>query len=146
MLLFYILLSKLISLFDYTVKKATSPENSLELSKISHPVNTSLWYCSNNKRNWGYQVTHFNWLNLDRIAVGGTNSLNAKQERICTSTCPGFHNQSYSYKEDLAFYHRSKGNLLQPPSEDVCPCSLNTFIWCPQQEEFLSWAQFPISL
>lgn len=38
----YIPLSKLISQFDYTVKKETSPENSLELSKISHPVNTSL--------------------------------------------------------------------------------------------------------
>lgn len=140
----YMPLSKLIPQFDYTAKKETSPENSLELSKISHPRNTSLWYCSNNKRNWEYQVTHLNWLNLDRTAVGGTNSLDGKQERFCIFKGPGFHNQSYT--ENLVLYCRSKGNLLQPQSEEVRPCSLNAFIWCPQQERFLSWAQFPISL
>lgn len=63
----YIPFSKLRSYFAYTVKEEASPENSLELSKINHPVNRFLLYCSKNKRNRGYQVMHFN--SLDRTAV-----------------------------------------------------------------------------
>lgn len=71
------------------------------------------------------------------MVVGGTNSLSVKQERFCISTCPGFHYQSESWKENSALHRRSKGNLLQRLPEDICPCSFNSFIWCPQQQGIL---------
>lgn len=71
------------------------------------------------------------------MVVGGTNSLSVKQERFCISTCPGFHYQSESWKENSALHRRSKGNLLQLLPEEICPCSFNSFIWCPQQQGIL---------